>query len=90
MTKNYDFGIPADCRFVKVTGEDGTFYDLVRQFEVKEHISKLTNDGYTAAIVKRTNVPTCRFRDFTDGLKSYSDASIKNGTQFYFQEDANV
>ena len=81
---NYDYGVPGDCRFVKVTGEDGIFYDLVKTIDSKHHIEALGNEGYAAVIVNKTTVPACRFRDFTDGLQKYRDASIKNGTEFYF------
>ena len=81
---DYAYGVPGDCRFVKVTGEDGIFYDLVKSTDSKKHIEALASEGYTATTVSKTTVPACRFRDFTGGLQKYRDASIKNGTEFYF------
>lgn len=80
----YSHGIPSDNRFIQVAGEDGTFYDLVKQYDVKEHIAKLKDGGYTASVVRRNTVPPCRFRDFTNGLNSYRNGAWLNGTELYF------
>ncbi len=82
--RTYSNGIPSDLRFIKVTGEDGTFYDLCRGFETGKHIDMLKNEGYTATIIRRKEVPPCQFRDFSDGLESYTDATWKNGSEFYW------
>jgi hypothetical protein len=82
---NYEYGIPSTDRFIKVLGEDGTFYDLCCKADVATHIKSLTSNGYTAVAVNRKQVPACRFRDFTNGLDSYSDAAWKNGTDLYLK-----
>ncbi len=76
--------IPSSYRFVKVIGEDGAFYDLSPLREVKKHIARLTNKGYSASVVKRNSVPPCIFRDFSCSLGTYSECRLNNGTNFYF------
>ena len=87
--RNYSNGISNDLQFIKVVGEDGVFYDLCRKFEVGKHIQMLIEGGYEATPVSGKDVPPCRFRDFSDGLESYTDAVWKDGSDFYqpIQED---
>lgn len=87
MRKYNKDGIPSNLQFVQVVGEDGTFYDLVRGFEVSDHITLMTGDGYYAQIVRKKQVPPCIFRDFSVGLSGYYDAAYMGGTDFYFAEE---
>jgi hypothetical protein len=81
--KRYTNGIPSSLQFVEVTGDDGTFYDLCRTFEVSKHVDMLTAGGYAAAPINTKDVPPCQFRDFSNGLGSYADAIWDSGKDFY-------
>ncbi len=75
-------------RFIEVTGEDGTFYDLVHQSCVKDHIRFLTDEqGYQAKVVRRKSVPPCLYRDFSVSLSAYRLVSLDGGEDFYFDHD---
>lgn len=84
-TSYYQHGIPSNLRFVKVTGEDGTFYDLVERYDIKEHVKNLTDGGYIAVAVPKTAVPDCIYRDFSNGLGSYTEGSINGSETFYIK-----
>ena len=79
----YPYGVPSNARFVKVTGADGIFYDLINSQDVKKHIESLLTGGYEAVIAARGDVPPCTLRDFTDGLDSYQNISYNGGGNFY-------
>ena len=85
-TARYQHGIPSDVQFVKVTGEDGVFYDLTNKHEAKEHIIALKNEGFEAIKINRTEVPPCTYRNFTDSLDRYTEDVLENGTEFYFED----
>lgn len=71
-------------QFVKVTCEDGIFFDLCNSNQWLEHIEILREGGYKAVGIDHNNVPPCIYRDFTRWLQSYKEVSWKNGKEFYF------
>lgn len=79
----YPYGIPAKHKFIKVTGEDGIFFDLVASHNVSKHIAALTDEGYEAESIATSKVPPCTVRDFTDSLEKYTEVTFKSGTDFY-------
>ncbi|MFA7675364.1 MAG: hypothetical protein WCY38_04795 [Endomicrobiia bacterium] len=84
MAENrYPYGVPTGTSFIKVTGEDGVFYDLVNCNDSKEHRMHLIEEGYKAEVVPPKVVPSCIMRDFTDGLNSYVEVNFRDGGDFY-------
>lgn len=79
----YPYGVPTNTSFIKVSGEDGVFYDLVNSYDSKKHIATLINDGYEAKIVSPKIVPSCIMRDFTDSLNKYVEVVFRGGGDFY-------
>lgn len=74
-------------RFIRVTGEDGVFFDLVRDGLVAKHIAGLREGGYEAEKVARKAVPPCLFRNFGDDLSGYRDATWRGGGYFYHPQN---
>ena len=79
----YPYGVPTATSFIKVTGEDGVFYDLVNVSDSTTHIQRLIKEGYDAKITFPKLVPSCIMRDFTDGLENYVDVMFRDGGSFY-------
>jgi hypothetical protein len=73
--------------FIKVTGEDGNFYDLVLKTNAQTHIDNQRLEGYTAVKVKIKDVSPCIFRNFTCAgtSNSYYECKRKDGVDFYFK-----
>jgi len=69
--------------FIRVTGEDGVFYDLVRDVLTTKHITALRDRGYEAEKVDRKDVPACIFRDIREDLDRYSLSTWLGGSEFY-------
>lgn len=79
-------------QWIKVVGEDGTFYDYVPHNR-KKHLELLRSEGYYAVPVRSSDVPPCRYRDFGATMNEYSyhDGVWHKGTDFYLptsEEDA--
>ena len=70
--------------FVKVTGDDGIFYDKVLSKNSTEHMTLLQSEGYFTDLICDSDLPACVYRDFTNGLNSYTEQSYHGGKQFYF------
>ena len=79
----YPYGVPKDTIFIKVTGEDGVFYDLVRDCDSRNHRMRLIDEGYQVEVVPPKVVPSCVMRDFTDGIDSYVEVNFREGGNFY-------
>ena len=74
-------------KWIKVTGEDGTFYDYVMYKNRLSHLDFLREGGYSAEMVSPQDVPPCVYRDFSLGEYSYTEQRYHGGEQFYFRED---
>lgn len=81
----YPYGVPTGTTFIKVTGEDGVFYDLVSTYDTDKHIATLIVGGYEAKVVPPKVVPSCVMRDFTDGLNCYTEVNFREGGDFYHE-----
>lgn len=78
-------------QWIKVVGEDGTFYDYVPHNR-KEHLEWLRREGYYAVPVRSSEVPPCRYREFINEY-SYLDGVWHKGKDFYLptsEEDAEA
>ena len=73
--------------FIKVTGEDGMFFDYVGERWMEDHIALLIKEGYKAEKVKEEDVPPCKFRFFDGSLQKYQECSHLGGDNFYFDVD---
>ncbi|OPX46431.1 hypothetical protein CLHUN_02470 [Ruminiclostridium hungatei] len=83
VINRYPYGVPTATSFIKVTGEDGVFYDIVRSFDSQKHRGMLQDEGYEAEVVPPKVVPSCTMRDFTNGLGSYMPVVFRDGGDFY-------
>lgn len=83
-----DLGEEDDKQFVKVTGEDGVFYDLVSRAMLDAHVKDLEAGGYKVSLADSDSVPPCIYRDFTAtaDFYSYEEHAWENGTDFYLDE----
>ena len=76
-------------RWVKVSGEDGIFYDYVMARNMNAHIAHLQAGGYDAEPVYVADVPPCIYRDFSMGEETYTEQVRHNGKDFYIIEAEN-
>ena len=74
-------------RWVKVIGDDGTFFDLVMARNLNEHIAYLKDGGYDVEPVYAADVPPCTYRDFTMGEETYTEQVRHGGKYFYIEEE---
>ncbi len=74
-------------QWIKVTGEDGVFFDLVMRRNRESHLNFLRAGGYEAVAVAASDVLPCIYRDFTMGEDTYTEHVWRNGTDFYTEEN---